>query len=78
MEQIVIYLSMHCQFKAKDSDIITYSLCLGSVSKDWSQENMKKTVFNDYIYDFSADYNDFGTSDIVEIHKYFMKKNGIV
>ena len=66
------------KFKAKDSEIITYSLSLGNLSKDWSQENMKKTGFNDYIYDFSADYNAFGPSDIVEIHEYFMKKNGIV
>ena len=42
------------KFKAKDFEILAYSLCLGNISKDWSQ---KKTGFNGYIYDFGADYN---------------------
>ena len=51
-------------FKANDSKIIAYSLCLGNISKDWSQDNMKKTGFNVYIYDFSTDYNAVRISDI--------------
>ena len=31
------------KFKAKDSKILAYSLCLGNISKDWSHDNMKKT-----------------------------------
>ena len=65
-------------FKAKDSEILAYSLFLGNVSKDWLQDNMKKTRFNRYIYDFSADYNAIAIDDIKDIHKYLMKKNGIV
>ena len=65
------------KFKAKDSEIIPYSLFLGNISKDWTNDNMKKTGFNDYIYDFSTDYKAIGTSDILDIHKYLMKKNGI-
>ena len=43
------------KFKAKDSEIIPYSLCLGNISKDWTNDNMKKkTGFNGYIYDFST------------------------
>ena len=30
------------KFKAKDSEIKAYSLCLGNISKDWSHDNMKK------------------------------------
>ena len=30
------------KFKAKDSEILAYSLCLGNISKDWSQDNVKK------------------------------------
>ena len=30
------------KFKAKDSEILACSLCLGNISKDWSQDNMKK------------------------------------
>ena len=66
------------KFKAKDSEILGYSLCLGNISKDWSQDNMKKTGFNDYIYDVSTDYNAIAVSDILDIDKYLMKRNGIV
>ena len=66
------------KFKAKDSEIIPYSLCLGNISKDWINDNMKKTGFNGYIYDFSTNYNAIATSDILNIHKYLMKKNNIV
>ena len=42
MEQIVIYLPMVQRFKAKDSEISAYSLCLGNILKDWTNDNMKK------------------------------------
>ena len=29
------------KFKAKDSKIVTTSICLGYISKDWSVDNMK-------------------------------------
>ena len=66
------------KFKAKDSDILAYSICLGNISKDWSQDNMKKTGFNGYNYDFSTDYNAIAVSDIQNIHNYLMKKNCII
>ena len=31
------------QFKAKNSDIKDYALCLGNISKDFTINNMKKT-----------------------------------
>ena len=66
------------KFKAKDSEILAYSLCLGNISKDLSQDDMTKTGFNSYIYDFSADYNAIAIDNIKDIHKYLMKKNRIV
>ena len=66
------------KFKAKDSEIKAYSLCLGNISKDWSHDNMKKTGFNGYIYDFSTDYSTIDVDHIKDIHKYLMKKNGIL
>ena len=76
------YLFVNCteiiKFKPKDSEIRTYSLCLGNISKDWSQDNMKKTGFNGYIYDFSTDYSAIAVSDMLDIHKYLMEKNKIV
>ena len=62
------------KFKAKDSEIVPYSLCLGNISKDWTNDNMKKTGFNGYIYDFSTNYNTINKSDILDIHRYLMKK----
>ena len=63
------------KFKAKDSEIVTTSLCLGNISKDFSVHNMKKTGLNGYVYDFSVDYD--AIDGILDIHKYLMKKNGI-
>ena len=37
------------EFKAIDSEILAYSLCLGNISKDWSQDNMKKTGLKGYV-----------------------------
>ena len=39
---------------------------------------MKKTGFNSHIYDFSIDYDAIDIDDVLDIHKYLMKKNGIV
>ena len=66
------------EFKALDSEILAYSLCLGNISEDWSQDNMKKTGLKGYVYDFSTDYNAITVSDILGINKYLMKKNKIV
>ena len=44
------------KFTAKDSEIVPDHLCLRNVSKDFSADNIKKTGFNGYIYDFSIDY----------------------
>ena len=30
------------KFKGKDSEIHAYSSCLGNISKNWSQDNMKR------------------------------------
>ena len=66
------------KFKAKDYKIVASPLCLGNISKDWSVDNMNKTGFNGYVYDFSVDYDATDIDDIKDIHKYLMKKNNIV
>ena len=76
------FLFVNCtriiKFKAKFSEILSYSLCLENISKDWSQANIKKNRFNGYIYNFSTDYNAITVDDILDIDKYLMKKNEIV
>ena len=47
-------------------------------SKDWPVDDMKKTGFNGYVYDFSVDYDVSHVDDIKDIHKYLMKKNNIM
>ena len=66
------------KFKVKDSEIVLSPLCLGNISKDWSTDNLKRTGFNGYIYDFSVDYDSTDVDDIKDIHKYLMKKNRII
>ena len=43
------------KFKAKDSEILVGPICIGNISKDCSVDNMKKTRFTGYVYDFSVD-----------------------
>ena len=66
------------KFKAKDSKIVASPLCLGNISKDWSVDNMKRSGFTGYVYDFSVGYIDIEVNNIRDIHKYLMKKNNIV
>ena len=65
-------------FKTKDSEIVATPLCLGNISKDWSVDNMKDTGLNGYVYDFSVDYDAIAVDDILDIHKYLMKKNNMI
>ena len=57
-----------------DHEIVAVPLCLGNISKDRSVDNMKKTGFNGYVYDFSVGYDATYVDDIVDIHKYLIKK----
>ena len=66
------------KFKAKDSETVASPLCLGNISKDWSTDNMKRAGFNGYIYNFNEGYDATDVDDIKDIHKYLIKKNGIV
>ena len=62
------------KFKAKDSEIVATPLCQGKISKDWSADNMKRSGLHGYVYDFSVDYEAVAVDNIVDIHKYLMKK----
>ena len=65
------------KFKAKDSEIVATPLCLRNISKDWSVDNMREIGLSGYVYDFSVDYDAIAVDDILDIHKYLIKKNGI-
>ena len=61
------------QFKAKDSELTKYMLCLGNISKRISGDNMKQTGLNGYVYDFSVDYYNIDVDNILDMHKYLRK-----
>ena len=92
MSKTIFYLSLHYnganslfvndteifKLKAKDSEIVASPLCLGNISKNWLADNLKKTGFNGYSYDFSVNYDAAAIDDIEDIHKYLRKKNNTV
>ena len=59
------------QFKVKNSEIKDYALCLGNVSKDNNTKNKNKTGVKKF---FPLDVNPVDTNDILDIHKYLMKR----
>ena len=66
------------KFKAKDSEIVASPLCLGNISKDWSIDNMKRTGFTGYVYNFIISYDSITVDDIKNIQKYLIRKNNII
>ena len=61
------------KFKAKEPETVAYPLCLGNISV----VNIKNTGLNRYVYDFIIDYHAIVVDDILDIHKYLMKKHDI-
>ena len=66
------------KFKTKDSEIVSTRLCPENITKDWSVDNMKRTGFNGYVYDFSVDYGYISFDDILDIHTYLMKNKYMI
>ena len=59
------------QFKVKDSEIKDYALCLGNIS---TINNMKNAGLKVVVKFFFFDFNPINTSDILDIHKYLVKR----
>ena len=62
------------KFKAKNSEIVDYALCLGNISKDFTTNNTENTGLNGLVKFFSVAFNPINTNDILDIHKYLMKE----
>ena len=45
------------KLKAKDSEIVATPLCLGIISNNFSEDNIKKTEFYGYVNNFSVERN---------------------
>ena len=82
MDYIVIYLLMvlkSMNSKQKILKLMQPLLCLDNVSKDFSADNMKKKIrLHRYVSDFSVDYDNIVVADILDIHKYLIKKQDII
>ena len=79
MEQIVIYLSMIKILLSLKQKILKFVHIQIYYAQETFQKIGQKIIgLEGYVYNFSADYNTIATSDIVDIHKYLMKKNRIV
>ena len=63
MEQIVIHLLMALKF----INLKQKALKLGNVSQDFSVDNMKKTGFYGYVYDFNVDFSVIAVDDTLDI-----------
>ena len=66
------------KFKAKDSEIVLYAMCLGNMSKVFDSGYMEKIGLAGYVCDFSVDYCAIANDKILDIHKYLMKKIYII
>ena len=63
------------KFKANDSELNSYPVCLGNIPKDFFTDNMEKTRLYRYVYNFPIDYDSIDVDNILDIHKYLMKKH---
>ena len=52
-----------------------YPSCLGNVSVDFSANSMTKRGLDESVHNFSVDYSIIDASNIINIHKYLMKKH---
>ena len=50
---------------------------LENISKEFSVADMKQTGLNEYEYDFLVCFGIIDVDDILDIHKYLMKRNDI-
>ena len=62
------------KFKAEDSEIAEDPICLGNISKDFSESNMKKTGLYGSVYYFNIDHNATAVNDILDAYNYLIKK----
>ena len=62
------------QFKAKDSKIKYYTLCLGNISNDFTVNDTKIPSLKETVKVFSVDYDAFDTNDILDINRYLTKE----
>ena len=67
------------QFKSKNSEIATNRMFLGTLGiLNLSPKDINDIKLYRNVYYFSVDYNTISNENIIKIHKYLMKKNGLI
>ena len=66
------------KFKAKDSELMKYPICLGGLSKDYNRNSRKSTGLYGNGYGFSVDNSAISNDKIYDIHGYLMRKTGVM
>ena len=66
------------KFKAKDSKLIKYPMCLGGRSKYYDTNSREDTGLYGNVYNFTVNYNAIANDKIIDIHNYLMKKNNVM
>ena len=52
-------------------------LCLGNITKEFSEDNKKKAGLNKYVYDFSVDYDTIAVADVLDIYDFSVNYDAI-
>ena len=67
------------KFKANNRNVnFPTQFCLGNISNKFSFIESKEVCLKGIVYNFTVDYNAIAADYILDIHKYLMKKNGII
>ena len=67
------------KFKANNGSFnFPTQFCLGSISDKFSCAEAEEVSLRGNVYDFSTDYGNIEVGDILNIHKYLMKKKEIM
>ena len=76
------YLIVNCieltKFKSKDFGVITDPLCLGNISQDFPTNDMKNMGLYGNVYEFNVYYQYISVDNMLNIHKYLIKRPNIV
>ena len=66
------------KFETKDSELDSNILCFENSSKDFSVDEMKKLGLYGTVYELSVDYGVISVDNLLNIHKYLIKKYNII
>ena len=77
-KKVTQFIAKNCEIKAKPMYLGTLT-----IANRFNTTGLSAKDFNDIelcgnVYDFSVDYSAISNDEILKIHKYLMKKNGVI